>query len=274
MKTILVTGSKGFIGSNLYTYFTRQDCNLRGLDAEYFLEGNWVDSLLKELDDIQPDVIFHVGACSNTLEKNVQIMMEQNYESTKIITDWCVKNSRQIIYSSSAANYGINGIYPSNLYGWSKYVAEAYVIKSGGVALRYFNVYGAGENDKGTMASFIFQAFLNKLSGRPVTIFPGKPKRDFIYIKDVVSANAYAMKNYDKFSGNFYEVSTGQSSTFEQLMDLADIKYSYLDEKTIPSGYQLTTCGDPKKWLSGWSPKYFLEEGVNEYLKILTKQFK
>ena len=64
-----------------------------------------------------------------------------------------------IIYSSSAANYGINNRYPSNLYGWSKYAAECYVVANGGIALRYFNVYGPGEEFKGNMASVAYQAY-------------------------------------------------------------------------------------------------------------------
>ena len=56
-----------------------------------------------------------------------------------------------MIYSSSAANYGTNGEFPSNLYGWSKYVGEGYVVANGGIGLRYFNVYGPGEENKGIL---------------------------------------------------------------------------------------------------------------------------
>ena len=137
MSEILVTGSNGFIGKNLSQYLTQLDHKLGLLDAEYLREEDWEKSLLMELDRINPNIIFHVGACSNTLETNIQLMLEQNYQSTKLISDWCSERKRKLIYSSSAANYGVNGKYPSNLYGWSKYVAEDYVRKSGGVALRY-----------------------------------------------------------------------------------------------------------------------------------------
>ena len=273
MSEILVTGSNGFIGKNLSQYLTQLDHKLGLLDAEYLREEDWEKSLLMELDRINPNIIFHVGACSNTLETNIQLMLEQNYQSTKLISDWCSERKRKLIYSSSAANYGVNGKYPSNLYGWSKYVAEDYVRKSGGVALRYFNVYGAGENGKGKMASVLYQAYLNKVAGESVFLYPGKPSRDFVYIKDIVSANVHAMNNYSKFVGKFYEVSTGQSRTFESIMDLADIKYSYLDESKIPIGYQFYTCGNPKNWMNGWKPNFFLEYGVREYLDLLKSQF-
>lgn len=274
MIKVLVTGSKGFIGKNLSRYLTQQGYNLELLDSEYFQEGFWIQSLFKELDRINPKIVFHVGAYSNTLEKNVQFMMERNYESTKIIADWCNQKGSMLIYSSSAASYGVNGNYPSNLYGWSKYVAENYVCKSGGVSLRYFNVYGPGEDNKDKMASILYQAFLRKINGEPVYLYPGKPSRDFVFIKDVISANVYAMNNFSEHQGKFYEVSTGQSRTFESVMDLAGIQYSYLDASKIPDGYQFFTCGNPAKWLESWYPKYFLEDGITEYLDFLNLQIR
>jgi len=64
--------------------------------------------------------------------------MTRNFETTKVISDWCSKGGKPLVYSSSAANYGINGLFPSNLYGWSKYVAEQYVIKNLGIAITIF----------------------------------------------------------------------------------------------------------------------------------------
>ena len=129
------------------------------------------------------DAVFHVGACSDTLETNVDYMMTRNYESTKIIMDWCVKNNKPMIYSSSAANYGTNNLYPSNLYGWSKYVGEGYVISNGGIALRYFNVYGPGEEDKGKMASVAYQMFIKNTKGEKITLFPKNHKEILFTLK-------------------------------------------------------------------------------------------
>jgi len=115
----------------------------------------------------------------NTLETNVEYMMTRNYESTKIMMDWCIENNKPMIYSSSAANYGTNGKYPANLYGWSKYVAEGYVISNGGIGLRYFNVYGPGEEDKGKMASVAYQMFVKHNKGEDILLFPKKSKKRF-----------------------------------------------------------------------------------------------
>ena len=151
--------------------------------ASYFLNLNWGEKLLQILESMNYDAVFHVGACSDTLETNVDYMMTRNYESTKIIMDWCVKNNKPMIYSSSAANYGTNNLYPSNLYGWSKYVGEGYVISNGGIALRYFNVYGPGEEDKGKMASVAYQMFIKNTKGEKITLFPKNHKEILFTLK-------------------------------------------------------------------------------------------
>lgn len=269
MNQVLVTGSSGFIGKNLSKHLSELGFTIKLLDSDYFRELDWQSSLLNLLKDFDPKAIFHVGACTNTLELNVQYMMEQNYQSTKLISDWCSEKKRKLIFSSSAANYGINGKYPSNLYGWSKYVAEDYVRKSGGIALRYFNVYGPGEENKGVMSSFLYQAYASKNNGEKVLLFPGGPSRDFIYIKDVVGANLYALENFLDLTGGYYDVATGRSRLFEDVLNIAGIEFAYADESKIPAGYQFYTCGDPKKWMDGWKPNYTLEEGVADYLTYL-----
>ena len=269
MNKVLVTGSSGFIGRNLSKHLGELGFTVKLLDSDYFKELDWQNSLLSLLNGFDPKVIFHVGACSNTLELNVQYMMEQNYQSTKLISDWCKDEKRNLIFSSSAANYGIKGKYPSNLYGWSKYVAEDYVRNSGGIALRYFNVYGPGEENKGAMSSFLYQAYVSRNHGEKVLLFPGGPSRDFIYIKDVVGANLYAMENFLDLAGSYYDVATGCSRLFEDVLNLAGIEFAYSDESKIPAGYQFYTCGDTKKWMGGWKPDYSLEEGVADYLTYL-----
>lgn len=272
MTQILVTGYLGFIGGRLFNTLINAGFEVSGLGDEYFKAIDWRLALENEIEHSNPDLIFHVGASSNTLEADVQFMMTRNYESTKVIADWCVLNNRELIYSSSAANYGEDGKYPSNLYGWSKYTAEGYVITLGGIALRYFNVYGPGEESKEKMASFMHQAYVKNSIKERVLIFPNKPKRDFVYIDDVIEANIYAWENYSSLKGDYYEVSTGIASSFEQLLELLGINFSYCAEQDIPKGYQFFTCGNKDKWLPGWQPKYSLTNGVEKYKEYLDNQ--
>jgi ADP-L-glycero-D-manno-heptose 6-epimerase len=271
MTPILVTGSAGFIGKHLVRKLNEKKIKIFELEYEYLNDSNWEFSLISLLDKIKPKAIFHVGACTNTLENNVQLMMRDNYQSTKILMEWSRTNSIPFVYSSSAAIYGTNSSYPANLYGWSKYVAEDFVLKNGGLALRYFNVYGPGEDHKGTMASFIFQAHTKKLQNLEINLFPKNPKRDFVFIDDVISANIYGYENYENLRGKYYDVCSGDSHSFESMLEMLDVSFGYLDEEVIPIGYQFYTKGDKSRWMPGWFPKYSLESGIKEYKKYLQK---
>lgn len=270
MKTILITGSQGFIGKNLL-----QELKNKGeeiiieVNEDIFDSDTWDVDLKSILIDNCPDIIFHVGACSDTLEQDVNYMMKLNFEFTKILVDWSVQNNSKIIYSSSAANYGQNEKHPSNLYGWSKYVAEQYVISNNGIGLRYFNVYGPGEENKGKMSSVAYQAFLGKQEGKTWQLFPKKPTRDFVYVKDVISANLYAVENYDKLNKNWYEVGSGESRTFEDVLECMGVFYYYHSENMIPKGYQFYTCSKKEKWMSGWTSKYNIKKGLEDYKNYL-----
>ena len=249
---ILITGHLGFIGKNLFNKFSP----VIGIDEIYTK-----NDIITYLNKITPDVVFHIGACSDTLNIDIQFMMERNYLSTKWITDWCFENGKKIIYSSSAAVYGVDGTKPSNLYGWSKLMGEDYVVAKGGIALRYFNVYGPGEEHKGKMASMIYQ----NLNNNNIKLFPNKPSRDFVYIDDVVNANLYALENYDKLKGNWYEVGSGESNTFETIFDIIGLPYTYYNQSEIPNGYQFKTLSIEDKWMPGWKPQISLKEGLTKY---------
>jgi ADP-L-glycero-D-manno-heptose 6-epimerase len=173
-----------------------------------------------------------------------------------------------LTYSSSAANYGTNNEHPSNLYGWSKYAAEDYVISNGGIGLRYFNVYGPGEQNKGKMASVAFQMNEKRKNNEEIKLFPKNPKRDFVYVKDVISANIYAFKNYEKLSGKYYEVGSGTARMFEDVMKIMSIPYDYHDNSLIPNGYQFYTCSDKIKWMTDWKSQWSLEDGLKDYFDL------
>ena len=147
-------------------------------------------------------------------------------------------------------------------------MGEDYVVAKGGIALRYFNVYGPGEEHKGKMASMIYQ----NLNNNEIKLFPGKPKRDFVYIDDIVNANLYALENYDKLKGNWYEVGSGESNTFETIFDNLGLQYKYHNQSEIPKGYQFQTLSLENKWMPNWKPKFNLKKGLKEYKKYLNEK--
>lgn len=268
----LVTGSEGFIGRSLIASLTGEKYQVFGLDREIFCDHDWDLNLIGMLEASKPEVIFHVGACSNTLEKDVQSMMIENYEFTRLVADWSEKRDCKVIYSSSAANYGTNGRFPSNLYGWSKYTAEQYVAKMGGVSLRYFNVYGPGEAHKGIMSSYFLQARLEYSRGKIPKLFPGKPRRDFVYIDDVVRANHHALWNFESLRGSIFDVGTCSPRLFEEGLELMGIPYEYHDAASIPSGYQSLTCANSDSLMPGWVASFSLELGLKTYFDLRTHE--
>jgi len=273
MNRAVITGVSGFVGARLEKFLHEKEFELLGIDDDY-LEGlEWQKELSSRITAFKPEAIFHVGACADTLEQSANYMMLRNYESTKVLKDIADLVGAKFIYSSSAANYGVNNKYPSNLYGWSKYVAEDYVRLTGGISLRYFNVYGPGENHKGNMASFLHQAFLKKQNSEDIKLFPGSPSRDFIHIEDVISANFFAFTEFDAISGKVFEVSTGESHTFEEVLELANLDFTYTDETEIPIGYQFYTKGNPATHLPGWQPQVSLELGVKSYIEFLASAY-
>jgi ADP-L-glycero-D-manno-heptose 6-epimerase len=265
---VVITGTKGFIGKNLLNDLVGKH-DILEINEDIFDFDNWYDEIYYKLNNFQPDVVFHIGACSDTLETDVNYMMTRNFEFTRRVADWCKSLDKKMIYSSSAANYGTNNEYPSNLYGWSKYTAEQYVIMSGGIALRYFNVYGPLEDHKGKMASVAYQMLEKQKEGLEIKLFPNKPERDFVYVKDVVNANLFAMNNYEDNAGDWYEVGSGYARTFEDVLDILKIEYTYYNEKDIPKGYQFHTKSISVRWMFGWVPQYNLENGLSDYLYCL-----
>ena len=174
---IILTGAKGFIGSNVlkalksrgdYVYQIHQDKN------------QWENDLELENQVKNCDGIFHIGAISDTTLQDCNEMLYWNYTLSKKLFDLARKYDKKVVYSSSAATYGLGNGIPTNIYGWSKQLAEEYGLKANEkfVALRYFNVYGPGEQHKGKMASVAYQAYKKG----SFTHLPNTPNLSLIHI--------------------------------------------------------------------------------------------
>lgn len=265
---ILITGHEGFIGSALTKFLKSKGYKTIGMEKSLLDVSNWQEVVFTYLETYEPDVVFHIGACADTQNFDVNYMLKYNTECTTLISNWCKRRDRPMIYSSSASCYGTSGS-PNTLYGWSKYLGEQSVVSNKQVALRYFNVYGHNESHKGTMASIAYQSYLKHSRGEDFRLFPCSPYRDFIFIKDVVNANYLALLNYRKNCGTYYDVGTGVSRTFEDVLDLIGVKYTYLGKHQIPENYQFNTKANKDKFLKGWKPYYSLEQGLDTYLRQL-----
>ena len=253
---IVVTGSNGFIGSNLIKGLNEigykdiiavddQDDpelkeNIAHCDIQDFLNIDEFINLIrnKEIDGTKIRAIFHQGACSNTMEWDADFLYKNNLLYSKELLNFSQKNKTPLIYASSASVYGAGKIFeesvqnedPINLYAYSKFKFDQLVrqelIKSETqiVGLRYFNVYGPQEQHKGTMASVAFHLHNQLKDDDEIKLFEGsdgyddgEQRRDFIYVEDVVKVNLWFLEN-QKVSGIF-NVGTGKSQTFNEVAD-------------------------------------------------------
>jgi len=257
---VLLTGHKGFIGSNLLTELKELGHYAYCLERDGNFEENNLETIIR-----QCDVIFHVGAISDTTLQDANKMLYYNYTISKRIFDLARKYNVKVVYSSSAANYGSGDGIPNNIYGWSKLLAEEYGMKACErfVALRYFNVYGPGEEHKGKMASVAYQAW----KAGKFKLFPGDIRRDFVYIDDVVHANIHAAT----LERGVFDVGTGQAESFNNLVSGMGISYEYHTEDKIPNWYQYFTQADKNKFMPGFSPAYKVHNGTEQYKKYLNK---
>ena len=251
---IVVTGSNGFIGSNLIKGLNEigykniiavdnQDDpelkeNIAHCDIQDFLNIDEFINLIRnnEIDGTKIRAIFHQGACSNTMEWDADFLYSNNLLYSKKLLNFSQKTKTPMSYASSASVYGAGKIFkesveyedPINLYAFSKFKFDQLVrqelIKSETqiVGLRYFNVYGPQEQHKGTMASVAFHLHNQLKDNQEIKLFEGsegyddgEQRRDFIYVEDVVKVNLWFLKN-QKVSGIF-NVGTGKSQTFNEV---------------------------------------------------------
>tara|TARA_Y100000310_G_scaffold335255_1_gene416816 strand:+ start:3981 stop:4778 length:798 start_codon:yes stop_codon:yes gene_type:complete len=260
---ILLTGNRGFIGSNLVL-------QVRDNNELDFIEQNDYDKTNNIPEKVRwCDVVAHIGAVADTLENDVNYMMKNNWLHSKELFDLAHEHSKKVVFASSAAIYGNDKDY-LNPYAWSKHIAESYGLEkvNNFISLRYFNVYGPGEGHKGKMASMAHHALV---TGK-IKLFQGKPQRDFVYIKDVIGATKNAI--LETHASGIYDVGTGEARTFEDMMDALSVPYEYLykPEGRTPPHYQMHTCAKKENWLKNWEPKYMLEAGLKEYKEWFKKQ--
>jgi ADP-L-glycero-D-manno-heptose 6-epimerase len=316
---IIVTGAAGFIGSVivkhlndlgerqllLCDYFGNDDKwkNLRGLKYEAFVP---VDQLFehpiwKKAGGVR--AIYHMGACSDTTELNMDFLYRNNVEFTNRLLTLAAQKDIPIVYASSAATYGageqgysddhqgISRLRPLNKYGYSKQLSDEWILRQKKkpkvwFGVKFFNVFGPNEYHKGKMSSVVFQSFNQIRDVGEVKLFKshrpdyqdGEQLRDFVYVKDVVRAMVELLaagKKKPALSG-IYNLGTGEARSFHDLVKATfrsmelEPRIKFIDmPPELRNQYQYYTQAEMGK-LRKALPKFrflSLEEAVKDYVK-------
>jgi len=311
---IIVTGGAVFIGSNIVRQLNRAGVtdilvvddltdghkifNLADCDLVDYLDKDDFLCRIMDGESFAADIkaIFHEGACTTTTEWDGQYMMDTNFEYSKRVLHYCLERRIPLIYASSASVYGAGTNFaversnerPINVYAFSKLMFDQYLRQlrskpeSQVVGLRYFNVYGPGEQHKGAMASVAHHFNQQLQSGDEVQLFTGsdgygdgEQLRDFVYIDDIAAANLWMYEHPD-VSGIF-NLGTGRARTFNDMARAVidwhgrgHIEYIPFPEK-LQGSYQSYTQADLSGLrAAGYDAKFIdVEEGVKRYLDSL-----
>jgi nucleoside-diphosphate-sugar epimerase len=253
IKSALVTGGAGFIGSHIVEALVADGCRVTVLDnlssghaanLEHlseritFVKGDICDLALVEQVAAGCEVIFHEAAVvsvTQTVKDPLTSAQVNDLGTLNVLEAARRKRVRRVVLASSSAVYGDDpelpkheGMMPKPMspYAVQKLAGELYaglydsLYGLETVCLRYFNVYGPRQ-DPSSPYSGVISIFLTKAAGKqPPTIYgDGRQSRDFVFVKDVVNANLLAA-TAKAARGGVFNVGTGQFIRIAQLWDL------------------------------------------------------
>jgi nucleoside-diphosphate-sugar epimerase len=241
----LVTGAAGFIGSHLAARLVSEGHDVVGLDdlsdgaAENLDRAPGIRFVRADLRDAGAvrsaaagvEVVFHQGA-KRSVPRSIrepELFTAVNVLGTLHVLLAARDIGARVVSASSSSVYGDQRDYPlvesmpllpRSPYAASKLAAEAYcrafTVSMGvpTVSLRYFNVYGPGQNPGSEYAAVVPRFGLACLTGeRPVIHGDGEQARDFTYIDDVVEANLLAARADEDAHGLTFNIGGGEEPT-------------------------------------------------------------
>jgi len=279
---ILVTGSKGFVGTETVKYLESQDCEVVHFDL---MDGYDIrdQRLLEEtILSHRPNRILHLGAIARfaDADKDPKLAFETNVVGTANVASLAAKYHIPLVYSSTGSVYmpiklepPITEEFPAignSVYGCSKRLGEIYIQehKNPYIILRYAHLYGKEKRMHGLIGGYLDR--INR--GLAPTLYGGKQSNDFTYIKDVARANYLALTApWDKWN-QIYNIGTGEELTAEKAGEIVCEATGYTGEvekkemRTVDPERFAFDCSKADVML-GFKAEYDFKKGIEDMFK-------
>ena len=303
MKTVLITGGAGYLGSVLAEVLINKGYKVTILDnliykqtsvAPFvynpnfnFILGDVTDNailrpLVESHDVIIPlAAIVGMPACKAQPELTVKV----NYLQVKNITEWVNKN-QMVLIPNTNSQYGSSTeiitedspFKPLSLYAETKCDAERIVLESGnGIALRLATVFGMSYRMRMDLLvnDFVYKA----LTDGYLVLFESHFIRNYIHIRDIANTFLFMIENYEKCNNNAFNV--GLTSANCTKLELAETIQKYIPDLVIVEN-NFKQDFDQRNYIvsnaklenQGWAPTFTLDKGIQELIKgyqLITK---
>ncbi len=284
IKTILVTGGEGFIGSRLCARLKAEGYSVISLDNHFtgladtrvqgvmYREGHTKD--IAKLVPENIDLIYHLGEYAR-VEQSLEepdIVWDLNVAGTHGVLEFWRARKNKLVYAGSSTKFGDGGLARvATPYAWTK-AANTELVKNYGAwynlpfAVTYFyNVYGPGERSGkyGTLIEIFRQKYLK---GEPLTVVaPGTQKRNFTHVEDIVEG---LLLVGEKGEGD--EFGLGDEREYA-VLDVAKLFNTQIEVSPERAGNRMQSAIDTTKSRAlGWSVKKGLEEYIHDIVSAKT----
>ena len=303
MKTVLITGGAGYLGSVLTEVLINKGYKVTVLDnltykqtsvAPFVYNPNF-NFVLGDVTDnatLRPlveshDVIIPLAAIVGmpACKANPELTVKVNYLQVKNITEWVTKDQIVLIPNTNS-QYGSSTevitedspFKPLSLYAETKCDAEKAVLDSGnGIALRLATVFGMSYRMRMDLLvnDFVYKA----VNDGYLVLFESHFIRNYIHVRDIANTFLFMIENYEKCNNNAFNV--GLTSANCTKLELANKIQSFIPDLVIVENnfkqdfdQRNYIVSNAKLESFGWTPQFSLEDGIQELIKgyqLITK---